>query len=338
MKDGLLTVSSSPHINTGEDTRSIMLDVIIALMPAMAVSIYFFGLRSLILTVISVASCVTFEYLYQKLMKKPVTVFDLSAAVTGILLAFNLPASSPYWLPVAGGFFGIVIAKQLYGGIGKNFMNPALLARVFLLSWPTLMTTWTAPFASLPLWGKVDVVTAATPLSYLKNGTAPQDTTLFQMFIGQSGGCLGETSALVIMLGGVYLLARRVITPRIPLAYIGTVALVTYLTPAQGFTPLNWMLLNLLGGGLFLGAIFMATDYSTSPVTSRGQWIFGIGCGLLTVFIRYFGTYPEGVSYSILVMNACVWLIDKASHPRRYGTQGYKRLFSRDGKKAGEAK
>ena len=320
-------VSSSPHYKTDENTRSIMLDVIIALLPTLAVSVYFYGWRSLILTVISVVTCVAAEFLYQKLMKKPVTIYDLSAVVTGILLAYNLSASVPYWLVVIGGAFAIIIVKQLYGGIGKNFMNPALAARVFLIaSWPAYMTSWPAPFSGLSLANSVDAVTAATPLTYLKNGVLPpvDDISLFQLFIGQTGGCLGETSALLLLLGGLYLLVRRVITIRIPLAFIGTVAFVTYLSAPADISAVNWMLYHILSGGVMLGALFMATDYSTSPVSARGQWIFGIGCGLITVFIRYFGTYPEGVSFSILIMNACVWLIDKAGRRRRFGAGGAK--------------
>lgn len=332
-----LEVSASPHIRGEDDTQSIMLDVIIALLPVLAISVYFFGWRALSLTAVSAGACVLFEFLYQKLMKRTVRVYDLSAIVTGILLAYNLPVSAPYWMVLIGAAFAIIVVKQLFGGIGKNFMNPALAARAFLFSWPALMTNWPAPFSQSSLFGAVDAVTAATPLSYLKAGTLPSEggITMFQLFIGQTGGSLGETSALLLLLGGAYLVWRRVITPRIPLAFIGTVALVTFLTPAAGVSNFDWMLANVLSGGLMLGAIFMATDYATSPVTRGGQWLFGIGCGLLTVFIRYFGTYPEGVSYSILIMNACVWLLDKAGRPRRYGERRFQRLGRG---KAGEKK
>ncbi len=336
-----LQVSSSPHIRTGDDTRSIMLDVIIALLPVLALSVYFFGWRSLTLSAVSCGGCVLFEYLYQKLMKKPIRTGDLSAVVTGLLLAYNLPVSAPYWLVLVGDFFAIVIVKQLFGGIGKNFMNPALAARAFLFSWPGIMSSFPAPFTGVPVLGGVDAVSAATPLSltYLKSGVLPMEggISLFDLFLGQHGGCLGETSALLILLGGVYLVFRRVITPRIPLVYLGTVALVTFLTPAEGASNLDWMLCQLLSGGLMLGAVFMATDYATSPVTPRGQWIYAVGCGLLTVFIRYFGTYPEGVSYSILVMNACVWLCDKAGRPRRYGETGFFRRGGKAKKEGGKA-
>ena len=327
MADGMdLIVSSSPHMRTDEDTRSIMLDVIIALLPALAVSVYFNGWRSLTLTAISASACVLFEYAYQKLMKKPVSIGDLSAVITGILLAYCLPVSAPYWVPVVGSLFAIVVVKQLYGGLGKNFMNPALAGRAFLFSFPVIMTSWAAPGSSVSvLPGAVDVITSATPLAYLGQGVLPPDVSLLDMLLGQTGGSLGETPALVLILGGLYLLVRRVITPRIPLAFLGTVAALTWFFPRGGIDPMDWMLYNLLSGGLILGAIFMATDYTTSPVTRCGQWLFGIGCGLLTVFIRYFGSYPEGVSYAILIMNACVWLIDKFARPRRFGKKGLRK-------------
>jgi electron transport complex protein RnfD len=318
----LLTVSSSPHVRAKENTRAIMLDVLIALLPALIFSIYFFGLRALLLCLVSVAACQLFELLYEKLMKKPVTIHDLSAAVTGLLLAFCLPVTTPYWVLLIGDFFAIVIVKQLYGGLGKNFMNPALAGRVFLFSIPTLQNKWAAPIRTTSIWDATDTVTSATPLATMHLGSIPYDVALYQLFIGQVGGSLGEVSACMLLLGGLFLLARRVISIRIPLSFIGTVALLTFLFP-RGNDPLTWMLYQLLAGGLFLGAIFMATDYTTSPTTRGGQWIFGIGCGLITVFIRYFGAYPEGVSFSILIMNAFVWLIDRFTRPRRFGTPGF---------------
>lgn len=322
-----LTVSSSPHIKTDEDTRSIMLDVVIALLPALAVSMYYFGMRALTLTCVSVVFCVGFEWLYRKLMKKSGTIGDLSAAVTGILLAFCLPVTSPYWMVIIGAFFAIVIVKQLYGGIGKNFVNPALAARAFLFSFPVYMNTWVQSMSRTPVLGLgADTVTAATPLFDLSvMGRLPENYSLFQLFIGDVGGSLGETCTLVLLLGGVYLLIRRVITPRIPLAYLGTVALLTFIFPQGGADRLTFMLYSLLSGGVVLGAIFMATDYTTSPISTKGQWIYGVGCGVLTIFIRFFGTYPEGVTYAILIMNSCVWLIEKIGR-RLYGT----------GRKAGE--
>lgn len=309
------TVSSSPHIRANENTRTIMLDVIIALVPALLVAIYVFGLRALLLTCVSIASAVFWEWLYCKLMKQPNSIGDLSAIITGMLLAFCMPANAPVWLPVLGTLFSIVLVKKLYGGLGKNFLNPALGGRAFLLaSWPVLMTAYMAPIS-----GKLsaDVVTSATPLVSLAAGNLPE-TGILSMLFGNIGGSLGEVSALALLVGGIYLVARKVISPRIPLSFILTVAALTFIFP-RGNNNLQWMAYNVLGGGVMLGAIFMATDYATSPVTKKGQIIFGIGCGLITVFIRYFGSYPEGVSYAILVMNICVWLIDKATGPRRFG-------------------
>ena len=306
-------VSSSPHIRTPRGTRVIMLDVLIALCPALVASLIFFGWRSIMLTAVSVACCVLFEYLYRLLMKKPQSVDDLSAVVTGVLIAFCLPPTAPWWLPVIGAFFAIIIVKQLFGGIGKNFLNPALAARAFLLaSYAVLMTSW-APSN----FANVDAATYATPLASLSGG-ALSNVSLGAMFLGNTGGCVGEISALALLLGGAWLVYRRVISLRIPVSFIGTVAIVTLIF-SRGNPHFLWMLQNLFSGGLLLGAIFMATDYCTSPVTPKGQIIFGVGCGLLTVLIRYFGSYPEGVSYAILIMNLTVWMIDKATPPRRFG-------------------
>ena len=321
-------VSSSPHIKHEDGTRSIMLDVVIALAFPLGIAVFQFGWRAAILAAVSVTSCVMFEYIYRKIMKKSGSVGDLSAVVTGLLLAFCLPASAPYWLPVVGAFFAIVLVKQLFGGLGKNFMNPALAARAFLMSWPVVMTTWPVPGVVLPLWGDVpDAMTGATPLMSLKNGVLPS-VTLQDMFLGQIGGSMGEVSAIVLLLGGFYLWVRGVITLRIPIAFMGTVAALTYIFAPNGVSNVDFMLYHLLSGGLILGAVFMATDYSTSPVTRSGQLLFGIGCGLLTVFIRFFGSLPEGVCYSILIMNACAWLLDKAGTPRRFGVS----LFARKGR------
>jgi electron transport complex protein RnfD len=326
MTEGKLTVSSSPHLRGDEDTGTIMKDVAAALMPALLVAAWMFGVQAIAVTLVSVASCVFFEWGYRKLLKKSNDVKDWSAVVTGILLSYCLPVSVPFWIPVVGGFFAIVVVKQLFGGIGKNFMNPALAGRAFLFSWPVLMTTWVKPqqYRSLAEFFKfygADAVTGATPMSFLHSGKLPEGITLQQAFIGQIGGSLGEVSAAALLLGGAYLIWRGVISWRIPVTYLGTVAVVTIIAPRGGIANLDWMLWNLTSGGLMLGAIFMATDYVTSPVTPRGQLIFGVGCGLLTVLIRYFGSYPEGVSYSILVMNALVWLIDKTAMPRRFGAK-----------------
>jgi len=324
-------VSSSPHIRADEDTRSVMLDVCIALLFPLIIAVYFFGWRALALTALSVAACVFFEWAYRTLMKKPSGVGDLSAVVTGMLLSFNLSAAVPYWMVIIGAFFAIVIVKQLFGGLGKNFMNPALAARVFLFSFPEFMNFFPAAnpgdLTALPLWGRVDAVSAATPLSqtFMKSGTLPtaEQFGLQELLFGQMPGVLGEVSKVMLLLGGLYLVVRRVITPRIPLCFLGTVAILTYLFPLGGNDGLDWMLYQLLSGGLILGAVFMATDYATSPVTPRGRIMFGIGCGALTVFIRYFGAYPEGVSFAILIMNSCVWLFDKFSLPRRFGTHRF---------------
>ena len=315
-----LIASSSPHIRSNEDTRSIMLDVIIALLPALAWSVYCFGWKALLLTVVSVVSCVFFEWAYRKAMKKSCMVGDLSAVVTGILLSFVCPVDLPWWVIIIGAFFSIVVVKQLYGGIGCNFLNPALAGRAFLLaSYATWMTTWAIPQI------RPDVTSAATPMTIMKEGTEEAFTTLMSnysigdMFLGKVGGSLGEVSALCLLVGGVYLLIRKVISWQIPVAYIGTVAILTLIAAPAGIDNVQYMLYNVFGGGLMLGAIFMATDYATSPVTKPGQLIFGLGCGLLTCFIRRFGSYPEGVCYSILIMNCTTWLLDKYIRPVIYG-------------------
>lgn len=322
-----LTVSSSPHIRTEETTRTIMSDVAIAMIPALVMGVYYFGVRALVLTLISVISCVGFEALYQKLLHKPITAGDFSAVVTGMLIAFNVPVAATWWMMVIAAFVAIVICKQLFGGLGKNFINPALGGRAFLMaSWASIMTTWTSPKVQLPLFSRItaqtiqnfDAITTATPLANLKM-TGTGGVNLLSLLLGERGGCIGEVSVLALLLGGAYLIVRKVISPRIPLAYIGTVAVLTLIFPRVSDLPLYSMLVEVMSGGLLLGAIFMATDYVTSPVTAKGQWIFGLGCGLLTVFIRYFGGYPEGVSYSILLMNLTVWLIDRKTAPKKFG-------------------
>ncbi|MBQ4354539.1 MAG: RnfABCDGE type electron transport complex subunit D [Clostridia bacterium] len=318
-----LTVSSSPHIKSPETTTTVMLDVIIALLPAFIWGIYVFGLRALVIGVICVGACIGFEAAAQFVLHRPITIGDLSAAVTGLLLAMNLPVTVPLWMPVVGAFFAIVIVKQLFGGIGKNFVNPALAARVFLFSWAGEMTTFQLPgktISSLAVTLQdADIVAGATPLASLKMGTLP-DINLFDMLIGNIGGCIGEVSSLLLIAGGIYLIVfRRVITWHIPAAYIGTVALLTFLFPQHGGVAFDFMLCELLSGGLIIGAFFMATDYATSPVTPLGRIIYGVGCGIITVLIRFFGSYPEGVSFSILIMNMLVWYLDKATMPRRFG-------------------
>ncbi len=316
-----LIASSSPHIRSKDDTRSIMIDVCIAMLPALVISCFVFGLQALILTVISVVSCMFWEWLYRKLMKKSCSVGDCSAVVTGMLLAFVCPVSLPWWTIVIGSFFAIVVVKQLYGGIGCNFLNPALAGRAILVaSYAGAMTTWVTPAEKLSVFGSAaDVATAATPLALMKEGAFDQLPEISDMFLGFIGGSLGETSAVALLVGFLYLLIRKVISWQIPVAYIGTVAVISLISAPAGIGAVDYMLYSIFGGGLMLGAIFMATDYATSPVTKPGQLIFGIGCGLLTVFIRRFGSYPEGVCYSILVMNCCTWLLDKYIKPTIYG-------------------
>ncbi len=315
-----LTISSSPHIHAPMSTRTIMRDVLIALAPALLGSIYFFGLRALMVTLVSVAACVLFEWLWCKLRKTDCKVYDMSAMVTGVLIAFVCPVTIPYWCIILGDFFAIIVVKQLFGGIGKNIVNPALAARAFLFSWPVMMSNWVkVGFENAAsVFSTADAVTAATPLSAMHQGQLPAES-LKDLFLGNVGGSLGETSALLLLVGFVYLLIRKIISPRIPLAFVGTVAVLALLMP-QGHDRLLWCGYQVLSGGLLLGAIFMATDYVTSPVTHLGQIVFGIGCGVITVVIRYFGGYPEGVSYAILVMNTCVVLLDRIGRHKKFGT------------------
>lgn len=305
-----LTVASSPHIRGDFKSSRIMFDVMLALVPAMVVGIWMHGFRSLVVTLVSIASCVFLEWLYSMLTKTRNTVVDGSALVTGMLLAMTLPATVPYWLVFVGATFAIIFVKALCGGLGQNIFNPALSARGFMML--------IAPAYMVRFEG-VDGVTAATPLHHMVMPALPEES-LLDMFIGNCPGSIGEISALALLLGGAYLVYRKVISIRIPAAYLGTVAVLTlvfYKTDA----PVEWMLYSLFSGGLMLGAIFMATDYATSPVTAKGQIIYGIGCGVLTVIIRYFGLFPEGVTYAILLMNALVWIIDRYTAPRRFGTK-----------------
>lgn len=314
-----MIVSSSPHIRDNARTSNIMRDVCIALVPALAASVFFFGVRALYITALCMIFSVGAEALWQKLTKKCVTVSDGTAAVTGMLLAFNLPVSAPWWICLIGSVFAIVVAKQFFGGVGHNFMNPALAGRAFLLaSWPVIMTKWTLPHTTGFLIS-ADVVSSATPLAILKNPDAGELPQLLDMFLGNIGGCIGETSALALLIGGIYLIARKVISARIPVTYILTVAVLTFIFPNAGLTNVESVAYNVLSGGLFLGAFFMATDYVTSPITKRGQIIMGLGCGVLTFVIRRFGGYPEGVSYSILLMNVATPLIDRFTQPKPFG-------------------
>ena len=319
-----LIATSSPHIRGSETTRSIMLDVIIAMLPALAFACVQFGVRALTLTAVSVVGCMFFEWLYRFLLKKPQSVGDLSAAVTGMLLALTCPVTIEYWAILIGDFFAIIFVKQLFGGIGKNFINPALGGRAVLVaSYAGAMTKWIDPAANKAavIGSNADIITGATPMAYLKGGDIEglkEVYSIVDVFMGKIGGSMGEVSAIALLLGGAYLVWRKVINWQTPVAYIGTVAVLSLLFPKAG-SGVEWMLYSIFGGGLMLGAIFMATDYATSPVTKKGQLVYGIGCGLLTVFIRYFGSYNEGVCYSIMVMNCCTPLIDKYTKPTRFG-------------------
>lgn len=316
-KEFTFDAAYQPQVRAKRGTREIMLDVIIALLPALCVGVWQFGAQALIPLAVSVVSCVFFEWAYRKLLKKPDTIGDLSAVVTGILLAFTLPANCKWWLPIIGAFFAIVVVKQLYGGIGKNFLNPALAGRAFLLaSYALFMTTWVVPGS---LAGVVDAETMATPLSYMKAGEAlPQYFTLKSMFLGTMPGCLGEVSALALLIGGVYLLARKVITWHIPVSIILTAAVFSALV---GGNPL----VEVLSGGLLLGSIFMATDYVSSPMCHRGQLLYGVCIGLITVIIRHWGAYPEGMSFAILLMNGFTPLINRYIKPVKFGEKGVKK-------------
>ncbi|AVQ37890.1 Na+-transporting NADH:ubiquinone oxidoreductase subunit D [Clostridium botulinum] len=307
MSESMYTLSSSPHIRSKDSVQSIMRDVVIALLPATVAGIYFFKLQALLVILTAVISCVAAEYIWEKATGRDISIGDLSAVVTGMLLAFNVPPTLPLWMVVIGSFFSIIVVKQFFGGIGQNIVNPALAGRAFLLaSWPVAMTTWT-----------VDGVTTATPLAILK-GAPGELPTLASAFLGHIGGCIGETSALALLIGFAYLLYRRIITWHVPVTYVGTVFVLTAIIGRHGAMSGN-AIYEIFVGGLMLGAIFMATDYTTSPMTKKGQVIFAIGCGVITTVIRIFGGYPEGVSYSILLMNLFVPLIDKFVAPRVFG-------------------
>ncbi len=308
-----LIAGSSPHVKSGESTQKIMRDVIIALFPAVLASVYYFKVNAAMIILVTVVACVLSEYVWNKITRKPSTISDLSAVVTGILLAFNLSPAVPVWIAAIGGAFAIIIVKQLFGGLGHNFVNPALAARAFMMaSWPVQMTTW-----QLPGW---DAVSSATPLALVEEGSEAvgQLPQLRDLFLGNIAGTIGETSALALLIGAAYLFIRRIITPEIPFAFIGTVGIMTWiLGGAQPFT--GDYLYHIFSGGLMLGAFFMATDYTTSPVTIKGRLIMGVGCGLLTSVIRLYGGYPEGVSYSILLMNLVVPMIDRYLIPKSFG-------------------
>ncbi len=313
--DNPLVISSSPHLHCGMTTRGVMLDVLIALSPAAAASMLLFGWRSAAVIIVCVASCLAAEYLSCIVLKRPHTVGDLSATVTGLLLALNLPATIPLWQAAIGGAAAIVVAKQMFGGLGQNFVNPALFGRIVLLaSFPESMNKWMIPLQGQ---GGADVITSATPLAMLSQG-AEVEYSLKELFVGIRPGSLGETCVLALLLGGIYLVTRRVISPTIPVVYIATVFIMAWLL---GQNPL----VHILSGGLMLGAIFMATDYSTSPINTAGKVVFAVGCGLITVLIRFYGSLPEGVSFAILIMNILVPLIERATRPLPFGEE--RRLF-----------
>ena len=301
-----MIVSSSPHFNSRTTTQTIMLDVIIAMVPAMIASVVIFGFRSVTTILTCIASCILSEYVCRKVMKRKQTVQDLSCVVTDILLALNLPVSISPIIAAFGGVIAIVVVKQMFGGIGQNFVNPALTARIVLMnSFPAKMTNWTAPLSA-------DAVTTASPLGILSEGTGQAMPSYMDMFLGNTAGCLGETFALAIILGGAYLIIRKVISPVIPLTYLATAAVFSF---AFGRDPI----MDLLSGGLMLGAFFMATDYTTSPIHTKARVVFAIGCGVFTMLIRQFGSLPEGVSYSIVIMNILVPLIERVVTIKPFG-------------------
>ena len=319
-----LLVSASPHIHSPETTTGVMGDVIISLLPALVMAAVWFGSRALVLTAVCIGTAVLAEWISRRVMKRTNTLGDLSAVVTGLILALNLPATLPLWMAAIGSVVAIVVVKQMFGGIGQNFVNPAMTARIILMvSFPTAMARWTAPLVSA--WS-ADAVTTATPMASLAASSggnlSAELPSLWQMLVGYHGGSMGEVCSLALLVGGVYLILRRVISPIIPVAYIGTVA-VWMLAAGQG--DLRFVAYELLGGGLLLGAFFMATDYATSPITAKGKWIFGIGCGIITSVIRLYGSLPEGVSFSIILMNILVPHIERLTLPRAFGAEKAKK-------------
>lgn len=304
----LLNVSASPHVRSKETTQSIMADVCIAMLPAAAFGVFQFGFHALLVLIVTVAACVLSEYVFQKLLKLPLTVSDLSAAVTGMILALNMPANIPLWIPALGGIFAIIVVKQLYGGIGQNFMNPALAGRCFLLiSFAGKMSDFT-----------MDGWSGATPLAQLKAGEA---VDVAAMFIGKIPGTIGEVSVIALLVGGIYLAVKKVISLRIPVTYILTVAVFAFIFGKQD---MNYVMAHICGGGLVFGAFFMATDYVTSPITPKGQIVFGVLLGILTGLFRIFGGSAEGVSYAIIICNLLVPLIERFTLPTAFGKEGKK--------------
>lgn len=315
MNDRLI-VSVSPHLHKDESVSKIMWMVVVSLIPAGLAGVFIFGASALWVITLGVISALAAEVVLQKLTNRKITVLDGSAVLTGLLLAYNLPPEVPFWLPIVGSFFAVSIGKQVFGGLGQNIFNPALVGRVFLMaSWPKYMTNFTKPFS-------VDAVTSATPLAALKEGGVGvlENISYLDLFLGKRGGCIGEVCILALVLGAAFLLIKGYISLRIPASYILTVGLFAFVFGPKGFFSGDW-LFHILSGGLILGAFFMATDYVTSPLTRKGQLVFGIGCGLITAVIRLWGGYPEGVSYAILMMNAATPIIDRYTKNRIYGTK-----------------
>ena len=313
MKNNLL-VSGSPHIHKPESIARIMWTVVLSLVPAGIAGVIIFGLSALWVTLLAVLAAVSTEFVFGLLTKKKITILDGSAVITGILLAFNLPSNVPLWLPVVGAVFSIAIGKQVFGGLGQNIFNPALVGRVFLMaSWPKYMTTFVKPFS-------IDAVTSATPLAALKEGKIIEHLSYLDLFLGKHGGCIGDVCILALLIGAAILLIKGYISWHIPVTYIFTTALFTYIFGAKTLFAGDW-LFHILSGGLILGAFFMATDYVATPLTAQGQLIFGVGCGLLTAIIRLWGGYPEGVAYAILMMNGATPFIDRYTKNRIYGTK-----------------
>jgi len=312
-KNNLLIVSTSPHLHKKDSVSKIMWMVVLALIPAGVGGVIIFGTSALRIILLSVVSALAAEALVQIFLKKKISIFNGSACLTGILLAYNLPANVPFWIPIVGVFFSIIIGKQVFGGLGQNIFNPALVGRVFLMaSWPKYMTSFVKPF-------NVDGVTSATPLMLLKEGLSADKIPYLDLFLGKRGGCIGEVCIIGLLVGAVFLLAKGYISWHIPFIYIATVGIFGFIFGPSGFFTGDWIF-QILTGGLVLGAFFMATDYVTSPLTRKGQIIFALGCGLVTVAIRFWGGYPEGVSYAILMMNAATPLIDRFTRNRIYGT------------------
>lgn len=315
MKNNLI-VSGSPHLHNQESISRIMWTVVISLIPATIAGVLIFGWDALWVTLVAVTGAVLTELIFGIWAKKKITILDGSAVITGILLAFNLPSSVPLWLPIVGAVFSIAIGKQVFGGLGQNIFNPALVGRVFLMaSWPKYMTTFTQPGFSAPF----DAVTSATPLAMLKEGKILENISYLDLFLGRHGGCIGEVCILALLIGAAFLLIKGYISWHIPASYILTTGVFIYIFGANQFFHGDW-LLHILSGGLILGAFFMATDYVATPLTAKGQIIFGVGCGLLTAIIRIWGGYPEGVSYAILMMNAATPFIDRYTKNRIYGS------------------